>query len=423
MGIPPAPRGVPQIEVVFDVDVDGILDVSARDLGTGHEQQIRVTATGGLSPGQVDELLADAVTHADEDAVRRQEVQLVNTAEGLLYSVEQTLEEYGQHLTDEERQEVEESMANSRKAMEGDDVEALRLAVEDLQQLAYRMTEVMYERLGSGDAGPPSDKALQEEAAPDPPVADSDPEAVVKLHIDPVVGLTDWQARELVYRGKLEPTAARAATAALKKLYEAFVSLDCDLVEVNPLILTGSGEIVALDSKVTLDSNAFFRHPDFGEFEAAFHRDPIEAKAKERDLNFIKLEGSVGIIGNGAGLVMSTLDIVDLVGGSASNFLDVGGGAGADTILNALEVLTHDETVKSVLINIFGGITRCDLVAQGIIEALDRLELPWPIVVRLDGTNADAGRALLAESRHEKLIPASTMREAAERAVQLAGTG
>lgn len=254
-------------------------------------------------------------------------------------------------------------------------------------------------------------------------VAESDPEAVVKLHIDPVVGLTDWQARELVYRGKLEPTAARAATAALKKLYEAFVSLDCDLVEVNPLILTGSGEIVALDSKVTLDSNAFFRHPDFGEFEAAFHRDPIEAKAKERDLNFIKLEGSVGIIGNGAGLVMSTLDIVDLVGGSASNFLDVGGGAGAETILNALEVLTHDETVKSVLINIFGGITRCDLVAQGIIEALDRLELPWPIVVRLDGTNADAGRALLAESRHEKLIPASTMREAAERAVQLAGTG
>jgi succinyl-CoA synthetase beta subunit len=254
-------------------------------------------------------------------------------------------------------------------------------------------------------------------------VAESDPEAVVKLHIDPVVGLTDWQARELVYRGKLEPTAARVATAALKKLYEAFVSLDCDLVEVNPLILTGSGEIVALDSKVTLDSNAFFRHPDFGEFEAAFRRDPIEAKAKERDLNFIKLEGSVGIIGNGAGLVMSTLDIVDLVGGSASNFLDVGGGAGADTILNALEVLTHDETVKSVLINIFGGITRCDLVAQGIIEALDRLELPWPIVVRLDGTNADAGRALLAESRHEKLIPASTMREAAERAVQLAGTG
>ena len=251
-------------------------------------------------------------------------------------------------------------------------------------------------------------------------VAESDPDAVVKLHIDPVAGLTDWQARELVYRAKLEPTAARAAAAALKKLYEAFVSLDCDLVEVNPLILTDAGEIVALDAKVTLDSNAFYRHPDFGEFEAAFQRDPIEAKAMERDLNFIKLEGSVGIIGNGAGLVMSTLDVVALVGGKASNFLDVGGGAGADTITSALEVLTHDDSVKSVLINIFGGITRCDLVAEGIIEALGRLDLPWPIVVRLDGTNAAEGRAILAGSTNETLIPASTMREAAERAVQLA---
>ena len=252
-------------------------------------------------------------------------------------------------------------------------------------------------------------------------VAESDPEAVVKLHIDPVVGLTDWQARELVYRAKLDPAAARNAAAALKKLYEAFVSLDCDLVEVNPLILTGPGEVVALDAKVTLDSNAFYRHPDFGEFEAAFHRDPIETMALERDLNFIKLDGSVGIIGNGAGLVMSTLDVVDLVGGSASNFLDVGGGAGADTITSALETLTYDDTVKSVLINIFGGITRCDLVAQGIIDALGRLELPWPIVVRLDGTNAEEGRALLAKATNSNLIAAATMREAAVRAVELAG--
>ena len=252
-------------------------------------------------------------------------------------------------------------------------------------------------------------------------VAESDPEAVVKLHIDPVVGLTDWQARELVYRAKLDPAATRNAAAALKKLYEAFVSLDCDLVEVNPLILTGPGEIVALDAKVTLDSNAFYRHPDFGEFEAAFHRDPIETMAMERDLNFIKLDGSVGIIGNGAGLVMSTLDVVDLVGGSASNFLDVGGGAGADTITSALETLTYDDTVKSVLINIFGGITRCDLVAQGIIDALGRLELPWPIVVRLDGTNAEEGRALLAKTTNSNLIAAATMREAAVRAVELAG--
>ncbi len=254
-------------------------------------------------------------------------------------------------------------------------------------------------------------------------VAEADPEAVVRLHIDPIIGLTDWQARELVYRAKLEPTAARKAAAALKKLYEAFVSLDCDLVEVNPLILTGSGEVVALDAKVTLDANAFFRHPDFGEFETAFRWDPIEAMAKERDLNFIKLDGSVGIIGNGAGLVMSTLDVVDLVGGRASNFLDVGGGAGADTITNALEVLTQDDSVKSVLINIFGGITRCDLVAEGIIEALGRLELPWPIVVRLDGTNAEEGRAILAASPHEKMIAAATMRQAAEKAVELAEQG
>ena len=252
-------------------------------------------------------------------------------------------------------------------------------------------------------------------------VAESDPDAVVKLHIDPVVGLTEWQARELVYRAKLEPTAARKAATALKKLYEAFVALDCDLVEVNPLILTGGGDIVALDSKVTLDANAFYRHPDFADFEAAFTRDPIEAMAMEADLNFIKLDRSVGIIGNGAGLVMSTLDVVDLVGGRAANFLDVGGGAGADTITNALEVLTQDSSVKSVLINIFGGITRCDLVAQGIIEALGRLELPWPIVVRLDGTNAEEGRGILAASPNEKLIAAATMREAAEKAVELAG--
>ena len=252
-------------------------------------------------------------------------------------------------------------------------------------------------------------------------VAAADPGAVVKLHIDPVIGLTDWQARELVYRAKLDPAAARRAAAALKKLYEAFVSLDCDLVEVNPLILTEGGDIVALDSKVTLDANAFYRHPEFAEFEAAFTRDPIEAMAMESDLNFIKLDGSVGIIGNGAGLVMSTLDVVDLVGGRAANFLDVGGGAGADTITNALEVLTQDESVRSVLINIFGGITRCDLVANGIIEALSRLELPWPIVVRLDGTNAEEGRAILAASPNEKLITAATMREAAEKAVDLAG--
>lgn len=254
-------------------------------------------------------------------------------------------------------------------------------------------------------------------------VAADTPEAVVKMHIDPVVGLTNWQASELVYRAKLDRATARKSAAALRKLYEAFVSLDCDLVEVNPLILTDDGEIVALDSKVTLDSNAFFRHPDFEDFRSAFTEDPMEKMARQRGLNFIKLDGSVGIIGNGAGLVMSTIDVVALVGGAASNFLDVGGGAGADTITNALEVLTKDPTVKSVLINIFGGITRCDLVAQGIVEALEGLELQWPIVVRLDGTNAVEGREILRGVVSDAVIPVETMREAAEKAVELAGKG
>ncbi len=254
-------------------------------------------------------------------------------------------------------------------------------------------------------------------------VAADTPEAVVKMHIDPVVGLTNWQASELVYRAKLDRATARKSAAALRKLYEAFVSLDCDLVEVNPLILTDDGEIVALDSKVTLDSNAFFRHPDFEDFRSAFTEDPMEKMARQRGLNFIKLDGSVGIIGNGAGLVMSTIDVVALVGGAASNFLDVGGGAGADTITNALEVLTNDPTVKSVLINIFGGITRCDLVAQGIVEALEGLELQWPIVVRLDGTNAVEGREILRGVVSDAVIPVETMREAAEKAVELAGKG
>lgn len=252
-------------------------------------------------------------------------------------------------------------------------------------------------------------------------VAAEDPAAVVKVHIDPVMGLTEWQARELVYRADLDRGAARKAAAVLIELYRAFVDLDCDLIEVNPLILTGDGEIVAIDSKVTLDSNGFFRHPDFEDFRKDLAEDPLEKMARERDLSFIKLDGSVGIIGNGAGLVMSTLDVVSLVGGSAANFLDVGGGAGADTIRNALDVLTRDPAVQAVLINIFGGITRCDLVAQGIVEALESLELPWPIVVRLDGTNAVEGRAILAEAASEKVRPAATMREAAHKAVELAG--
>ncbi len=252
-------------------------------------------------------------------------------------------------------------------------------------------------------------------------VAATDPEAVVKVHIDPVMGLTDWQARQLVYQAKLDPAIARPAAAALRKLYRAFVDLDCDLVEVNPLIVTDDDQVVALDAKVTIDSNALYRHPDFAEFSETFVVDPIEKLATDRGLNFIKLDGSVGIMANGAGLAMATLDVVDLVGGAAANFLDVGGSADADTVTDALEVLTQDENVAAVLINIFGGIVRCDLVAEGIVEAMARMELPWPLVVRLDGTNAAEARAILDDKAAGKIIPAATMREGAEKAVALAG--
>jgi len=252
-------------------------------------------------------------------------------------------------------------------------------------------------------------------------VAAETPDKVIRMHVDPVIGLTNWQASELVYRAGLDRATARKSAAVIRALYRAFVELDCDLVEVNPLILTGGGDVVALDSKVTLDANAFFRHPDFEGFRSDFAIDSIEEMAWQRDLSFIKLDGSVGVIGNGAGLVMSTLDVVSLVGGKAANFLDVGGGANAETITNALEVLTHDHAVRSVLINIFGGITRCDLVAEGIVGALENLRLPWPLVVRLDGTNAVEGREILSTIASDRVIPAATMREAAEKAVALAG--
>ncbi|MFQ5516035.1 MAG: ADP-forming succinate--CoA ligase subunit beta [Acidimicrobiia bacterium] len=252
-------------------------------------------------------------------------------------------------------------------------------------------------------------------------VAAATPDRVVRRHIDPVLGLPAWQARQLVFAAGLDRGVVGKLVDVLTRLYGAFVHLDCDLVEVNPLITTSAGDVVALDAKVALDANAFYRHPDFAEFAKAHDVDPIEAMAKERGLNFIKLSGSVGIMANGAGLAMSTLDVVDLVGGKAANFLDVGGSANADTITSALEVLTRDPDVKSVLINIFGGIVRCDLVAEGVVEALSRLSLPWQLVVRLDGTNAVQGRRILAASKSDRIVPAATMREAAETAVELAG--
>src|SRR6185436_4915685 len=222
------------------------------------------------------------------------------------------------------------------------------------------------------------------------------PDALAKIEVDPVDGLSEAACRAWVEQAKLDPEATDGAVDILMKLYEAFVGADADLVEINPLILTPDGRVHALDAKVSLDDNAGYRHPEFEEFRNMVSSDPREQMARERGLNYIGLDGEVGIIGNGAGLVMSTLDVVNQAGGKAANFLDVGGGAGAKTIANALEVITADPNVRSVLINIFGGITRCDLVAQGIIEGFSNIDVQVPVVVRLDGTSAEEGRAILA---------------------------
>ncbi|HEX2196125.1 MAG TPA: ADP-forming succinate--CoA ligase subunit beta [Actinomycetota bacterium] len=254
-------------------------------------------------------------------------------------------------------------------------------------------------------------------------VAETDPDAIAMVHVDPLLGMSDFHARAMVFGAGLDAEARKDAIALLPKLYRAFVELDASLVEVNPLVLTGEGRVVALDAKVSLDDSAAYRHPMFDQLKAAHEIPEQERVAKEKGLNFIKLEGDVGIIGNGAGLVMSTLDVVKAAGGEAANFLDVGGGAGAELLSSALEVITSNPEVRSVLINIFGGITRCDLVAEGIIDALGRLDVKVPIVVRLDGTNAEQGRKMLADAPHPMLKTSDTMLGAAQLAVDLAHGG
>jgi succinyl-CoA synthetase beta subunit len=254
-------------------------------------------------------------------------------------------------------------------------------------------------------------------------VAESNPDAIVKLHIDPVDGLELATARQAAVDAKLPERALDGAADILVKLYTCFTDGDCDLAEINPLILKPTGEVHALDAKVTLDDNAEFRHPEWEEFKGLTEMDDREKMAAERDLQYIGLDGTVGIIANGAGLAMSTLDVVNQVGGSAANFLDIGGGANADVMAGALEVINSDENVKAIFINIFGGITRGEEVAKGIVEALGRVDLKAPIVIRLDGTNAEEGRRILADAG----IPASqlrsepTMLDAARAAVALAG--
>jgi succinyl-CoA synthetase beta subunit len=244
------------------------------------------------------------------------------------------------------------------------------------------------------------------------------PEALRRVHIDAMLGLRSFHVRELT--GTLPQQACEGADDILRNLFRLLLERDCTLVEINPLVLLSDDRVVALDAKVTIDDNALYRHEDIAALKATFPIDPVQARADEKHLQYVKLDGDVGIIGNGAGLVMSTLDVVAQAGAKAANFLDVGGGASADQMATSLEVVLSDPAVKVVFVNIFGGITRCDVVANGVLEALDRVEARVPIVVRLDGTNAEDGRKILADAAHPRIVSEATMLGAAQRAADLA---
>jgi succinyl-CoA synthetase beta subunit len=261
-------------------------------------------------------------------------------------------------------------------------------------------------------------------------VAHTNPDAVAKISIDPATGVDEAKAREIAEQAGYPADVLDAAAAEIAKLYRVFIDEDASLVEVNPLVKLKDGNVEALDGKVTLDENADFRHPEHAEFEDSSAEDPLEAAAKAKGLNYVKLDGSVGIIGNGAGLVMSTLDVVayageEFGGVKPANFLDIGGGASAEVMANGLEIIISDPQVKSVFVNVFGGITACDAVANGIVQAFELLAgrgeaVNKPLVVRLDGNNAEEGRRILDEAGLAGLERVDTMDGAAKRAAELA---
>jgi len=251
-------------------------------------------------------------------------------------------------------------------------------------------------------------------------IAERDPDALVKRHVPPANGFDADAARALARDAKVADDVVDGVAEVLLKLYAAFNASDATLIEVNPLIVTSDRDVVALDSKVTIDNSALFRQPEVAQMRDTSAEDPQEQMAKEKGLTYVKLDGNVGILGNGAGLCMSTLDVVAQAGGKPANFLDAGGGSKAEAIVDALEVITSDEKVTGVLFNIFGGITRCDEVARGIIEAYNQVDMDMPVVVRLDGTNSEEGLGLLADADLPNLHVEKTMLGAAERVVELA---
>ena len=251
-------------------------------------------------------------------------------------------------------------------------------------------------------------------------VAEENPDAIAKIWVDPVDGLSEDQCKAWVEAANLPTEAFDGTVDILLKLYEAYTDGDADLVEINPLILTPEGKVHVLDAKVTLDGNSVFRHENYEQYDETQTRDERETAAHSKGLQYVGLDGSVGVIANGAGLAMSTVDVINQVGGKPANFLDIGGGANADVMAGALEVINNDPNVKAIFINIFGGITRGEEVANGILEAMKRVDIESPIVIRLDGTNAAEGRAILEPNLSDKLLMETTMLDAATTAVQLA---
>jgi succinyl-CoA synthetase beta subunit len=252
-------------------------------------------------------------------------------------------------------------------------------------------------------------------------VAATSPDALVRLHVDPLEGCHPWHARRLVFEGGVtDPGEQKQIVAIISKLYDAFVGTEAMLCEINPLIVTPEGQVRALDSKFTVDDNALFRHPDLAELRDVAGADPLEVLAREKGVTYVKLDGEVGVLGNGAGLTMSTVDVVTFAGGRPANFCDLGGGGDAQGVVDALEVITRDGQVRAIFFNIFGGITRCDEVARGILQAVEQMGLELPIVVRLDGTNAEEGRKILRDAALPNLQTEATMLDGARRAVELA---
>ncbi len=251
-------------------------------------------------------------------------------------------------------------------------------------------------------------------------VAEKHPDAIARCFIDPLLGLMDFQARQTAYAARLDSPVLRDFVAMARRLYRLFTECDATLAEINPLVVTADGKLIAADAKLLIDDNSLFRQTEIASWREETEEDPLEARARQLGLAYVRLQGEVGIIGNGAGLTMTTLDVVQRAGAAPANFLDIGGGAKAEIVRNGLQLILSDPQVKGVLINIFGGITRCDEVAKGILQALEGMEVRVPIVVRLTGTREEEGRALLEGT---PLIPAATMQEAAEKIVALIRQG